>query len=50
MRSGGRIVRSLLQLARDENIEMWVEDLNELARRACELTREQASGRSATLV
>jgi signal transduction histidine kinase len=45
----GRIVHSLLQLARGQKIEMWVEDLNKLVREACELSQGQAGLRSASI-
>ncbi len=45
----GRIVRAILQFARDEPTEKWSNDANDLVQRACHVTRSYAKERGATL-
>jgi PAS domain S-box-containing protein len=44
-----RIVRSVLQFARDEPSQKWADDLNKAVQRACGLTRSYAAERQAQL-
>ncbi len=43
----GRIVHSILQFSRDEPTEKWPENLNDVVRRSCELSRGYAEERRA---
>jgi signal transduction histidine kinase len=45
----GRIVKSVLQFARDEPTQKWVEDLSPTVRRAAELARSYVEGRGGRL-
>jgi len=45
----GRIVKSVLQFARDEPTQKWIEDINPIVRRAAELARPYAEARRGRL-
>ena len=45
----GRIVKSMLKFARNEPTPKWVEDINPIIRRACELARSYVEGRGGKL-